>query len=392
MRVLLATSTFLPGIGGAEVAIHNLAEGLVSLGHAVAVCAFQRRSGPEHERGYELFRFSPPRGLGRTSLFSWWHARQIGRVADTWRPDVLHAHFAWPTGHAAVRFRSDGPLPVVLTSHGEDIQIRPEVGYGYRLRPGLDRRIRSAVREADLLTAVGASVRTEYIAMGAEESRVVSIPNGIPWSLLSEENPSARAALELPADRVVLLAVGRNHPKKGFADLVRVMAPLREAHPEALCLIVGRDVPELQPLVDSLDLSGHVRLHGEVPPVAIRFPEVPGAGGRLETFYQAADLYVMSSVVEANPVVLLEAMAAGLPVVARRAPGAEELVREGETGLLADNPDRGLLDALSAILADGELRTRMGRAAREAARRFDRVAVAGRHVEIYERAGEIRRR
>lgn len=388
MRILLATSTFLPAIGGAEVAIHNLAEGLVSLGHSVAVCVVQRGERTEHERSYDLFRRTYPRGLGRTPLYAWWVGTRVAGVIQRWRPDVVHAHFAWPTGYAVECSRVGSGVPIVLTSHGEDIQRRADVGYGYRLNARLDRRIRFAVCHADGLTAVGSDVVTEYLALGADPGRVSRVPNGINWTRLAVENRRARRDLDLPASARVILAVGRNHPKKGFSSLLGSMSLLRKDHPEALCVIVGRGVSELAPLVRKLGLEDCVRLYNEVLPVGIDFRGSAAAPQDLvETFYKAADVYAMPSLVESAGIVTVEAMAAGLPVVARRAAGAEDLVVHGETGFLTDEGEEGLAGSLSLLLLDEDLRRRMGRAAQESAEVHDRVRVASAQVEAYGLAG-----
>lgn len=388
MRILLATSTFLPAIGGAEVAIHNLAEGLVSLGHAVAVCVVQHGERTEHERSYDLFRMAYPRGLGRTPLYAWWVGRCVAGVIERWHPEVVHAHFAWPTGYAVERSRVGRGVPIVLTSHGEDIQRRAEVGYGYRLHPRLDRRIRLAVCHADGLTAVGSDVVTEYLALGADPERVSRVPNGINWARLAGENRRARRDLDLPASAEIILAVGRNHPKKGFSSLLGSVRLLQKDHPNVLCVIVGRDVSRLAPLVRELRLNDHVRLYDEVLPVGIDFRGIAAAPRDLvETFYKAADVYAMSSLVESAGIVTVEAMAAGLPVVARRAAGAEDLVMHGETGLLTDEGEEGLAGSLSLLLSDEDLRRRMGRTGREMAEAYDRVRVAATQVEVYRRAG-----
>lgn len=387
MRVLIVTSTFLPGIGGAEVAIHHLAEGLTALGHSVAVGVIQRRSGPEHERSYEVMRSTPPRGLGRTPFYASWVVRCVRRMIASWRPDLVHAHYAWPTGFAALRARPDPRLPVVLTSHGEDIQVRPEVGYGYRLRPGLDRRIRFAVQGADLLTAVGSDVREEYLRLGIESERVVGIPNGIAWKQLAAGCEGARRYLDLPSDRAVILAVGRNHPKKGFADLLQVLADLRRDHPEAMALIVGRDVRRLRSLSEELGVVDRVRLCDAARPAGIRFAgEGEDPARRVETYYHAADVYAMTSLVEAAGIVTMEAMAAGLAVVARQAPGTEDLVQPGVTGLLVGRERRDLASGISRLLRDAKLRQALGRAGKLRSREFDRETVAARYAEAYERA------
>lgn len=96
MRILIVTSTFLPTVAGAEMAVHNLAEGLVALGHSVLVCAPEPSSVRPHKHTYELVRYRVPRGLGRLRIAPWWIHRFLASAVKNWRPDIVRAcRFIW---------------------------------------------------------------------------------------------------------------------------------------------------------------------------------------------------------------------------------------------------------------------------------------------------------
>jgi len=387
MRILILTESFLPKIGGAEIAVHNLAKGLVSSGHDVLVVCPRNGENCLHHN-YVLRRYPVLRGLYRTGLIDCWVSLWLYKIIKQWRPEIIHAHFAWPSGFAAMRIKTLFKLPVVITSHGADIQKRPDIGYGLRLNPRLDKKIRFALLNADFLVAISSDIHHEYVKIGVDQKRIADIPNCIDWALLSQVDNSARERLGMPSDQIVLLAIGRNHPIKGFADLIQIIGALSKKHPEMICLIVGKDVPDLDHLLNQIGAESHVRLFDQVLPVGIEFedPEIK-LPGRLVTFLKAADIYVMPSLLEGLPVAAIEAMAAGLPVVATRTSGIEDLIQHGINGFLIPLGDReALAESLSQLILNSQLRDRMGKASRQIAAAYDKSVIAAKHLEIYHQA------
>jgi glycosyltransferase involved in cell wall biosynthesis len=168
-----------------------------------------------------------------------------------------------------------------------------------------------------------------------------------------------------------LIAVGRLKAPKDFLTLVRAFAALPPTSFEGLIVGEGPDRPAVQAEIERLGLAGRVRLTGERDDVPAQLAD--------------ADVFVLSSESEGLPVSVLEAMAAGLPVVASAVGGLAELVVDGETGLLVPSGDADeLAAALGRLVADRELRRRMGSAGRERAERlFDLPAFRQAHLELY---------
>jgi glycosyltransferase involved in cell wall biosynthesis len=391
MRILLLTVAFLPQVGGAEVGVHNLAEGLVEDGHQVLVCAAQAKYGPDHVRHYELYRYAVPRGASRFAVADWWVYRALLKVAAAWKPDVVHAHFTWPSGYAAIKARERLQVPVVMTPRGGDLQVREEIAYGYRLRPALRKKIDTAILRAEGLVALSPNLRMEMIRIGAAAERIIEAPNGINLPLFSTPQPEARAQLGFSEDRFIMLSVGRNHPVKGFADLIHAVALLVKKNPEALCVIVGPDVPQLDGLVHECGVTESVRLFDETPPAGVEFKSEKGSRSRspfphpsIVPFYHAADLYAMPSKMEGLPVTGIEAMATGLPILATRTPGAEALIQNEINGLLTTigSPEE-LAAAARRLIADRDLCKRMGAEGQRLAQVYDRRAIARQHVAFY---------
>ncbi len=198
-------------------------------------------------------------------------------------------------------------------------------------------------------------------------SRVAVIPNGIE---LDRYDPTRRFSgewrrrLGVPEDAVLIGGLGRLTWQKGFPDLIKAIAALDD--PRAWLVLAG-DGPEwgdLRTLAGGLNLSGRVVFPGFVE-------DVPGLLADL-------DLFVLSSHREGHPMVLLEAMAMALPVVATDIPGVDDTITEGVDGrLVAAGDIPALVEAIGALVRDREAATRLGRNAR---RKIEREYTAERMV------------
>jgi glycosyltransferase involved in cell wall biosynthesis len=223
--------------------------------------------------------------------------------------------------------------------------------------------------QAALTTAtvcVSEEERRVAVELGAAQpERTVVIHNAVDVASLPrrhEHNGPAR-----------LISVGRLRPPKDYVTLVRALAALAGDSFHAQLVGDGPDRPALEAELAACGLNGEVELTGE--------------RGDVPELLAGSDALVLSSRSEGLPLSVLEAMAIGLPVVASAVGGIPELVTDGETGFLVapGDPD-ALADRLSRLIADPELRRRMGDAGRLRVReRFDLPAMQRAHVELYER-------
>lgn len=204
---------------------------------------------------------------------------------------------------------------------------------------------------------------------GLPPQRVTVAPNGVDTEFF-QPNPNGRSP-----GPPVLLSVARLVPDKDHDTLLKAFSRLSPRHPGAQLWLVGngprRRVLEQQ--VENLGLGERVKF-------------LPGAHD-LRPLYRRADLFVLSSRAEALPNVILEAMAAGLPVVATRVGGVPEAVVPEATGLLvAPGDDRGLAAALGRVLDDSGVRRAMSRQARQRVLdHFSFPAMVSRHEEVWAR-------
>ena len=230
-------------------------------------------------------------------------------------------------------------------------------------QPALRAQIRDAYPRLDLVSSLTEGDATAYRALLGGRTRVECMPNGVP--VLGRR----RAAL----DAKVVVAAGRVTRQKGFDRLLPVWAKVSEQHPDWELRIFGRGHAsrKLGRQITRLGIGDSARLMGFTP--------------RLHEELAEASVYVMTSRREGFPMVLLEAMGAGLPVVSYDCPtGPRDIVREGVDGHVVPNGDReALATALSALMADPGTRKAYGAAAVKRAADYDIAEIAARWESLF---------
>jgi len=286
------------------------------------------------------------------------------------RVDVMQSHLPGANFWGLLLARR-GRCAVVPTVHNNR-----EFAYGDTDDP-LRARVRRwaykrMLRDCDAVVAVSGQVRDSLLReLGAGRTpadRLIVIPNGVsePPPLPPRERARIRADFGCGEDDFLVLAAGRHDTQKNYRTLLEAVA-LLAARGTAVRLVLAGEGPLSDELRRQCAVSG---LDGRVA--------MPGNLADLPRAMQVADAFVMSSLWEGLPLVLLEAMAAGAPVAGTRIAGIDEVITDGVTGVLADPGDAaGLADALARLAVDAGLRGRCRDAALDLVRRdyaFDRVA------------------
>ena len=349
--IRVAVYTDAVEIGGAEISAGHLVThlppeiGVTVIGVDADVVGLVARGRPG--AAVEIVR-RPRRPTDVTSL--WAHARTLRRL----RPDVVHLNLAspWSCQHALVAAAAVPRARVVAVYQ---LAVPP-----FNRRQRWLKRLTSYRVSAHVAVGVAAAREVEA-AVGLRRDTVSTIYNAVP------DRPPApsRSAHET----ATVVAVGRLERQKGFDVLVDAFARL----PEGRLLLVGdgSERAALEQQVALLGLEHRVRLTGWI--------EDPRA------LLDEADVFALPSRFEGFPLAVVEAMLAGLPLVAADVGSVREAVVEGETGVLVKPDDAaGLAAALQRLLADEAERARLGRAARERAlERFVADRMAKAYVDLY---------
>jgi glycosyltransferase involved in cell wall biosynthesis len=294
----------------------------------------------------------------------------LRELARSRRPDIIQTHAI--KGHFLVPWAGLNHAPWVAFQHGYTATDWRNRVYNLADRWSLPR--------ADRLVVVSEALRDLMVSRGVPGDRLHVVHNAIdPAWASAARAPEATAALaarwDLPAGRPVILLAARLSAEKDHALLLRAVA-LIPAERRPLILLAG-DGPErssLEALAANLGLTGDLRITGWVPSA--------------EPFYGLADLAVLCSRSEGSPNALLEAMGAGLPIVATRVGGIPEIVRHEDSALLVPSGDAAALAAaIRRLLEDPALAQRLAAGARrDAHARFSPQARAAAIRRVYEAA------
>lgn len=392
-RVALLTSVFFPTLGGVQVGLHNIAMRLLARGYDPVVIApfgasrFRERASLPYRvhvlppKFFSLFRFLPASVADR--CYSWLYSLLQWRYDFT----VWHITMGYPTWASFAYFAKRSGARYLVRCAGEDIQKLESVGYGARNVDRLDRVIRERLPQCETLIAISESVASEYYALGIEEEQIERIPNGVACALFQDVNTSrqqVRDRLGIPVTDLLLLAVGRNHPKKNFVELPKIAAKLREQRDDFTILVVGNDTEVLREALPR-DLLRHVRcLPGFGMGMQSHMPVVPHPD--LAAIYCASDIFLFPSLIETFGIVIVEAMAAGLPIITSNVPGCRDLVEDGKHGILCEPTDTdAFVNAVMRLSSDNESYKAMALANRQHALHYDWDAVVDQYVALYDR-------
>lgn len=365
-RVLHAIA---PGaVGGAETAVLGLSAGLAEAGVGVVLGVLaDASSAPFIERaradGRRVEVIPSP---GRNYWRDWSGLRRLVREH---RIDVVHTHGYRADMMGFLAARSEA-RPVVCTAHGFTDGSRKN-----RLNQTL---ANLALRRDDAVIAVSAPLAARLAAMGISADRISTIPNAWrPPSAPPLDRGQARAQLGLMEDGPILGWVGRLSEVKGPDIAVAAMTHVRQK--SALLVFVG-DGPDraaLEAQVATLGLGRRVRFAGSIL----------GASAILPAF----DGLVLSSRSEGTPMILLEAIHAGVPIAAAAVGGVPDLLAEGSALLVAPNDAVALASAMDEILTrPGPARARALAARARVAERFSPAEWVSRHLSVYQRVMERR--
>lgn len=357
--LILASSLW---IGGAESVMQHLAQHLDRRRFNVSVCCLKQRGhvGDALERaGIEVIAFGDD--SGRVDYFTF---RKVARLIRERRIDVVHTHTAHGLVDAALCRLLMPRLKIVHTFHfGNYPHTRPRIMWMERVFSRLAHR----------LLAVGNVQRRQLQKVyGLADDAIGTLWNGVDTAVHAPD-PSFRDRTGA-GDRLVVGTIATYIEQKGLRDLLHVARRVRDAGVDVYFMVVGEGAlrAELETLRHSLGLDDDVALTGWVTNAA-------------QVMLPNFDVFFQPSLWEAMSMVVLEAMAAGRPILATRVGENPHILHDGENGLLADPRDiDGMAAALIALARDPGLRRRLGtRAQRDVADHFSIAQMTSAYEQVY---------
>lgn len=363
MKIAMFSNTYAPLVGGTERSVATFAEDLSRLGHEVLVVT----TGRKGETGKDRMVLRVSRGG---------NGGDLDKALDKFDPDVIHAHQPFLLGERAFRQALRRGCPMVLTHH--TLYGRPGDREALAEFRRLEENARSLAiacsNHCDAVISPTPGVAGLLREQGVE-SPIMVVPTGIDTAAFSRgHGPRFREKCGIPSGAFVAGHLGRLVPAKRVGYLAEAMVSLLRREPRAHALFCGEgeSIAGIRASFTGGGVADRLVLVGNLPD-----EEVADA-------YAAMDLFAFASLTDTQGIVLLEAMAAGVPVVALRATGPQDLVGEGSGGCLLDpgaSPAR-FAEAMAEYARSSCLESNV-RAARSHASLFDRRLCALRLEEVY---------
>ncbi|MCB0324608.1 MAG: glycosyltransferase, partial [Bdellovibrionales bacterium] len=377
MNILMVTNTFLPHVGGVARSVAQFADEYRRQGHKVLVLApeFDGATAEDTDvvRIPALQNFNGSDFSVRlpipTSLFP---------TLQAFEPDIVHSHHPFLLGDTALRIAAERDVPLVFTHHTmyeEYTHYAP--GDSAQLKEYVMRLATEYANLCNLVFAPSESIKEVLLARGVE-TPIQVIPTGVELAAFDRgDRERFRKRWSIPSGARVAGHVGRLAEEKNLRFLVEAVSSLLKEDASLWFVLVG-DGPlreELERRLEENHLLSRSIVTGRL------------SGTDLTDAYRGMDVFLFSSYSETQGMVLIEAMAAHCPVIALDAPGAREVVRDGENGRLLATQDRAtFVEAAKEVLCADEQRfERFSKAARTTADRYSSHNTASLALECYEK-------
>ena len=406
MRILIATPVYYPMINGVAMFSHQLAVGLARRGHEVMVLTPSQNKERHMEtkdgvmvtylkskdlKVYpdQIHKVPEKRGLFykhglKASIFPY---GQVKRTLGIFRPDVVHVQGADPIGVAVVNYAKKHKIPVVTTEHNQPEVLTEPLHVPGAVRKPINNVIsayfRGRQRKSDYVTMPTVPA-IEHLFQGRDLGvPVEAVSNGVDLTAFKpgKADPIYYNKYNIPVGTPILLYVGRVDPEKKVGVVVEAFFNFLIEHKldklsKTLLLVVGDGVDKnrVEREAATFGISASVRFLGRVMP-----PE-------LYQIYKMGDAFVTASEIETQGIVLIEAAASGLPLIAVDAGAVAEICKNGENGFLLKPGDvKGMTKAMSLILGDDNMRGLMSKKSVEIAEKHDFSHTLDKFLEIYQK-------
>ncbi|MDR3297904.1 MAG: glycosyltransferase [Candidatus Nomurabacteria bacterium] len=387
MKIVISTDLYYPMINGVAVFSRNLATGLQKRGHRVIVLApsitgeFSVEKDPEG--GFTIIRLSSvrmpfypdqiskipeaieifgkkiPRIAYRNGLHvSFYPYPEIKRELDAFRPDLIHDQTPGPVALAVFRYAKRRNIPLVATGHAYPDNFTSQIKLPVLAKKPIDVAVRayfaSFLKKSEYATMPTELAIADLLPKDRKSFNVPveALSNGIDLSRFSpgKAPENIHKKYHIPKNKPTIIYIGRVDPEKSLSVLVEAFSQVHQAIPEAQLVIVGdgSDKHKLETQSKDLGIEKHVIFTGRV------------VGNDLPNLYKIGTVFGISSTTETQSIVLMEAMASGLPAVAVKAGAIGELVKNSKNGYLCEPGDPfTMAKKFTKILSDPELRQKM---------------------------------
>ena len=382
MNIAYFTNFYLPVVNGVVRSVESFRQELTRQGHNVFVFA-QEHNGYQDEAPF-IFRYpslSLPMQVDIPAVIP--VSTFVNKLFPSLKPDVIHTHHPILLGQAAARKAEELNLPLVFTFHTQYREYThyfplPQEAIQDFLKDTIETWLKDFMQKCQHIVIPSKSMEEILVRDYGLQDRYTVIPTGIDLDPIRKaDGDTFRARMGWKDDKV-LISTGRLEEEKNWPVLLRAAQKAMEKHHDLRMVIIGdgTDKSELENLAQELGIAERVTFTGQMP-----FDEVI-------LHLKAADMFGFASVTETQGLVTMEAMAAGLPVVAVDASGTRDILDDGEQGYLVPEDPDALAQSLIRLLDSPKNMKRFSANALKRAETFDVKNCAKQLVDVYKQATE----
>ena len=389
MKIAFLMYSFIPRMGGAQIFAYNLINYLTDKNHSIhlylpykACLRFKRYNKINKLKVLPILRHE--HFVAR--YLPWLISKRLIQAQKKHQYDIWQVIGAYPAGWVVKELSN--MVPVILRSHGDDIQQDTKLEYGIGLNFNINKKIGKTLSKMTHLVALTETVKKCYQEYEVPETKITEIPNGVSIESFNRKVDSSRLRNKYGVEKteILILTVGRYHIKKGYEYIPEVSGILKDLGYSFKWVIVGKGVNVLHSTLIERDVSNLVLLVEEIglknSNEQEKFVSLPKES--LIQLYKSADLFVMPSLLETFGMVLIEAMAAGLPIITTNSPGCRDVVTHGYNGLLVEPANATeLANSIMEMIKSSQLKESLIRNSQNSIIKYDWGNITREYERLY---------
>ncbi len=378
MKIGMFINYYTPSKGGMETSVINLSKGLERAGHKVFIFAPKYPNYKDEKKNifrYKSIRFNYGGYFYVIPIPKFSKMEEVVKNLDL---DIIHSHQPYSLGSEALKFSKKFNIPLVFTYH---IKYEDYSHYIPLVPSSISKKyIRKVTvnysNMCDVVISPSTAIKKLLEDHGIK-ALVKIIPSGI--NINNFQNDTGKKAeirekYKINQNEIMLITACRLTKEKNLEFLIRSFAKIIEKQKNVKFMIVGDGAVknDLEKMVEKLRIKNNIVFTGLVDRASI------------VSLYQASDIFIFASKTETQGLVAVEAMAAGNPVVAVKASGIEDIVKDGKDGFLTSEAEGKFADSVLKIVNDNDLREKMSAQAKINSKRFSIEPWTKKVIELYE--------